>query len=123
MSSRIQEDGSYTVRVSRGIDLFKRGRNRPMRDYETWHDENGERHRVNGPALIVYDIDTGVVVREAWMQHGTLHRTDGPALITRDGTTGRVISTTWYAHGEQVPAPERSSLQKPVTSAPPGLIS
>lgn len=120
MTARAEEETTYIVTVHRGRDAFKRGRNAPMRDYESWHDENGKVHRVNGPASLSYDIETGIAVREAWMRHGRLHRTDGPALISRDGATSRVISSTWYIDGEKVPPPKRTSPRKPPAPSPTG---
>jgi len=51
--------------------------------------ENGELHRIDGPAII---CDDG---REEWWYEGKLHRKDGPAIITADGTKA------WFIHGLQ----------------------
>ena len=59
-----------------------------------WHDENGERHRENGPALI------GPYIAGMWFKHGKLHRTDGPAKIWRDGTESWYINDKSFTKDE-----------------------
>jgi hypothetical protein len=61
-----------------------------------WRDEEGELHRVGGPARI---FPSG---REEWFRHGRLHHTDGPAAIYPDGRR------IWFIEGEKV-REERSS--------------
>jgi len=45
-----------------------------------WHNTQGQRHRLDGPARI--DADGS----QSWWQDGRLHRTDGPAMIYPNGT-------------------------------------
>jgi len=106
---RTAEDETYTVKIHRAPDCLKRGRNRPLRDYESWYDPDGKLHRENGPASVMYDIETGIAINEGWFKHGTLHRADGPATVIRDGTTGQLRWTSWYVEGEQVKPPKRSA--------------
>ena len=54
-----------------------------------WHDEQGQLHRVAGPAVIGPDDC------QEWYLHGQLHRVAGPALIRADGTQW------WYLHGSR----------------------
>jgi len=42
-----------------------------------------------------------VVEHEAWLLHGKLHRLDEPAVIKRDRETGAVIAQEWWTHGVQ----------------------
>ena len=53
--------------------------------------QNGELHRVNGPAVINADGT------QEWYQHDKLHRDDGPAVIEADGTK------EWYRNGKLQP--------------------
>jgi hypothetical protein len=53
-----------------------------------WHDDQGQRHRVGGPAYIHADGS------QYWYLHGRLHRLDGPAVTYPNGTL------VWYVHGE-----------------------
>ncbi len=53
-----------------------------------WRDEQGYRHRDDGPAEIEPDGT------QTWRQHDELHRDDGPAVIRLDG------KRAWYQHGE-----------------------
>jgi len=51
-----------------------------------YYDENGELHRLDGPAY------EGIDGEKAWFLHGKQHRVDGPAVIHPDG--GR----QWWVH-------------------------
>lgn len=66
-----------------------------------WFDENGARHREDGPAVESYNGD------KYWYIHGTLHREDGPAIEHSNG------NKCWYFnarfHREDGPAVERNS--------------
>jgi hypothetical protein len=42
---------------------------------ETWHDSDGDFHRLAGPAVIFQDGEL------RWYRHGRLHRDDGPARV------------------------------------------
>jgi hypothetical protein len=51
-----------------------------------WLDENNERHRDNGPALVRTNGD------KHWYDHGERHHDDGPAV---DSASGK----EWYRNG------------------------
>lgn len=62
----------------------------------TYH-KNGELHRKDGPAIIMYDIDDKIK-EEYWYENGELHREDGPAVIKyREGVDN--IEVIWYKNG------------------------
>ncbi len=52
-----------------------------------WRDDNGELHRINGPAVIDSDGD------ETWYYHGYVDRVDGPAVIVY--YNGRRVREEW----------------------------
>lgn len=62
--------------------------------------QNGNRHRLGGPALSQWHPETRVLIREEYFRYDQRHREDGPAVIHRDGETGKVVSESWYQHGE-----------------------
>jgi hypothetical protein len=45
-----------------------------------WRNELGQRHRLDGPAIIHANGDC------EWYVNGSLHRLDGPAIVRADGT-------------------------------------
>ena len=53
-----------------------------------YRNEDGKRHRTDGPAIICPDGS------ESWWVNGQLHRTDGPAAIYPDG------SESWWLNGD-----------------------
>lgn len=55
-----------------------------------WFDKQGQRHRLNGPAIERLD---GF---KSWHQHGVRHRDDGPAIVYEDGTESWYINGTRY---------------------------
>ena len=55
-----------------------------------WYNEMGQLHRLDGPALILFDGTIG------WFQNDKCHRTDGPAIIREDGTE------EWWINGKHV---------------------
>lgn len=58
-----------------------------------WH-----RDEEDGPALIMRDEASGVVLSEEYFSNGDPHREGGPCAILRDAA-GKVISESWYRHG------------------------
>jgi hypothetical protein len=52
-----------------------------------WHNEGGEYHRLDGPAIVA---DDGT---EEWHINGELHRVDGPAVTTLRGKY-------WFIHNK-----------------------
>lgn len=56
---------------------------------QSWKNENGFLHRIDGPALITYET-------KQWWINGFLHREDGPAIENDDG---KKQSKVWYING------------------------
>lgn len=49
---------------------------------ERWKDQNGNIHRVDKPAFIEYDKNTGKIILENYMNHGNLHNYNGnPSVV------------------------------------------
>ncbi len=88
-----------------------------------WRDEDGQRHRDDGPAVIYTDgtqlwyqhgkqhRDGGPAAiwingTQVWYQHGKQHREDGPAIIRANG------EQRWYWHGEEVTERKHAKLRK-----------
>ena len=78
-----------------------------------WYNLDGEVHREDGPAHIVYPKVTkggGHGMLEIWYKNGKTHREDGPAVVSEGGyyryiETGEIASTysptkTWYLDGK-----------------------
>ena len=61
---------------------------------------NGERHRIDGPARIVY-TPSGETRVEYWYLNGEKHRTDGPAEIFYNNPR-EIIDTSWYLNGDEI---------------------
>ncbi len=57
---------------------------------KVWRNENGDRHRVDGPAIIYPDGT------QFWYINGKLHREDGPAVIYPNGIQH------WYINGNDI---------------------
>lgn len=57
---------------------------------QVWRNNQGEIHRVNGPALVGTSSDGG---NELWFLNGKLHRDDGPAKTTK-------FIEIWYQKGK-----------------------
>ena len=55
-------------------------------------------HRIDGPAIIIYNIHTSSILSEKWYIDGYSHRTDGPATTLRrnDGT---LFQEMWFNQG------------------------
>lgn len=47
---------------------------------ESWY-INGEKHRTDGPADILYNKKSGLIKSEKYFRNNRLHREDGPAVI------------------------------------------
>ena len=60
----------------------------------------GEPHRNKGPARLVTDLASEVIVEEEYYWCGHEHRDNGPARITRSSTTGTVTSEHWKFLGK-----------------------
>ena len=68
---------------------------------ESWQHPEFGYHRLDGPAQIHRDAETGHIVHEVWMQNNVVHRAveDGPAVIRRDETSGKITSQEFVEHG------------------------
>ena len=58
-----------------------------------WHNEKGQRHRLDGPAMEFTDGS------KTWWVCGNLHRIDGPAVESSSG------DKYWYVNGEILNGP------------------
>lgn len=88
--------------------------------WECWTRSDGKLERLDGPACIYRDAETGVVTRETWYMDGKLHRVDGPAVIKRKADTGSVSREEYYTEGRFVrDRYHRSSPHKNLSSRPP----
>ena len=102
----------------------------------TYKDEEGQEHRDDGPAEIVYgedlisltwfkhgvchnesgpaeleqDTETGVYTCESYRINDELHRDKLPALVRRDAKTGDVTEELFFENGKKVPRPLMSHL-------------
>lgn len=47
--------------------------------------------RKDGPALMIIDPNSKVVVREEWYRNNERHREGGPAVVVRDQTSGEIL--------------------------------
>jgi len=72
--------------------------------HEWW--KYGQQHREEqlGPAHVVWDKQTRLVVYEFYMLNGVPHRSDGPAFTRRDPNTGQVIASSYKQNGVEVPS-------------------
>jgi hypothetical protein len=72
------------------FDKLKNGGHRYLGpDEETWFNQDGKRHREDGPA--VKDADGS----KYWYRNGKLHREDGPAVESAAG------NKSWYLNGKR----------------------
>ncbi|WFE75909.1 hypothetical protein [Roseinatronobacter sp. S2] len=55
-------------------------------------------HRLDGPAVKEFDLDTFELVREEWRKEGKLHREDGPAYQWWD-EDGNLLKEEWVKCG------------------------
>jgi hypothetical protein len=89
---------------------------------ETWaKPDTRQPHRMDGPAMIARDYETGIVTHEMWCQDGVVHRADGPANIMRKADTGRVYFSEWIDHGKKIKPskqPARPSRAQTMRSSP-----
>jgi hypothetical protein len=67
-----------------------------------YKDENGEFHRLDGPAIISKN-------GQSWFKHGKRHRLDGPAIKTNDGFVA------YFVNGQQLSREEFLMFVDPIT--------
>lgn len=66
----------------------------------TWWYKNGELHRVDGPARIIY-FENGQIDEEEWIKDGKSHRiNDAPAYI-KYFESGKIQQKSWYVDGKR----------------------
>ena len=73
---------------------------------ESWHRyPGGPRHRLDGPAQIIYLHDGGV--EECWFRDGELYRADGGPVFVCRRADGEAVEQYWYRDGQycSTPAP------------------
>jgi hypothetical protein len=58
----------------------------------------GIRHREDGPAIVIRNRRTGIVLREEYFYLDKEHRTDGPAMVCRN-ENGSLDCESWYRDG------------------------
>ncbi|NMW59829.1 hypothetical protein HHJ81_01720 [Mobiluncus mulieris] len=69
-----------------------------------YRNKNGELHRTDGPALVVWHPNNQVWLHKYYF-HGNLHREGGPAIIEYD-ENGSLERSEYYRHGCVVDPPE-----------------
>lgn len=58
-------------------------------------DKNNFIHRLDGPAVLVYEPSTKRITYTGWFKHGKMHRLDGPAR------EGDITGTQYWINGKQ----------------------
>ena len=66
---------------------------------EVWR-QNGEHHRVGGPAVTYHDPETGKKVALVWKKNGVPHRVGGPAHIQINPENDVVVLEEHYKEGK-----------------------
>ncbi len=66
---------------------------------QTYLDENGQLHKLDGPALIYVNGD------KSWYKHGRRHRIDGPAIEWK-----KVVE--WYFEGKKFVCSSQKEFEK-----------
>lgn len=51
----------------------------PIPVAQEWY-KNGKRHRLDGPAMIIFVRGTNSIKAKSWFENGKRHRIDGPAI-------------------------------------------
>lgn len=72
--------------------------------------DNGDIHRIDGPALINETADF-------WYRNGKLHREDGPAIEMTDRFFGHLDQ--WWLDGERMTRAEFDARRRPVQPSKP----
>jgi hypothetical protein len=70
-------------------------------DRTDWFNENGQFHRLDGPAIECSNGD------KSWWVDGKLHRTDGPAVERSNGRK------EWWVDGKELTEEEFNNRNKP----------
>lgn len=95
------EPSTVVVDVETGFQVFKE-----------WSSANGAVSRLEGqPAIVSIDLETKVVIKEQYWEHGKPHRVNGPADIERDRFTGEVTSARFFMNGNEIFASDLPELQ------------
>lgn len=61
----------------------------------TYYNSSGEKHRDDGPAVIIKTPTDGLMIKQEWYKNGKLHRLDGPAIDLVPE------QQEWYKDGER----------------------
>lgn len=99
---------SFYLLISYNYDVNENGKNRQTYTVrhelseagdqvvaEFWY-QDGELSRSNGPAVTIWDADTGQKLSETWCLKGMVHRRGGPASIQYvEGQPGKVYMEEW----------------------------
>mgnify|MGYP006423789001 CR=1 FL=1 len=75
---------------------------------------NGKLHRENGPARILYNEDEYIIEAEYYIHNGKLHRKDGPAAIFY-GIYGFISNHFFFYNGLEF-YPEKLPFEMPIDS-------
>lgn len=86
---KLPEIGCYEVEVFEKDDHL----------VEVWS-QNGDHHRVGGPAVTYFDKATGKAVIYVYKQNGVVHRDDGAAHIQINPKNDVVHLEEHYQHGK-----------------------
>ena len=82
-----------SIRITRGHTVFT-----------VTYRVNGEIHRINDPAFIIY-FANGAVRVARWYIEGKLHRVGAPAIVYYN-QTGDVTNQVWYENGSLIHSDE-----------------
>jgi len=66
---------------------------------QEWEKRGIGLHREDGPARIVINLTTEIQMVEGWYQNGKLHRLEGPALSVWNGETGELTEQRFCKNG------------------------
>lgn len=65
-----------------------------------WYDD-GEFHRIGGPAIEVECLLNGILTQDVWLQEGKIHREGAPARVCRNDADGLEHSIEYFENGER----------------------
>jgi len=72
--------------------------------FTVWKEEwwvDGRLHREDGPAILIFNKETGKKYLEKWYLNGKLHRENDPAWVVYDVNTDQVIEEKFYKKGRK----------------------
>ena len=77
---------------------------------DNWCNENGALHRVDEPAMIIYDIKCNIREKH-WFINGKRHRLDGPATLWFFDD-GAIRYTRWWIDGIRISGKRQEWLEE-----------